>query len=109
MSSHLVVLGTCGAWPEPGRACSGFLLEHDGFRVVLDLGYATVPRLLAELGSTSARGLDAAVLTHRHADHAIDLHGLFRARFLGGAASPPSPSTPPTGCASGCSPSRTTR
>ena len=91
MSSRIVVLGSCGAWPEPGRACRGFLLEHDGFRLVLDLGYATVPRLLAELGSTAARGLDAAVLTHRHADHMIDLHGLFRARVLGGVASPPLP------------------
>lgn len=61
MSSRLVVLGSCGAWPEPGRACSGFLLDRDDFRVVLDLGYATLPRLLAELGSTSARGLDAAI------------------------------------------------
>jgi hypothetical protein len=38
MDSRVVVLGGCGAWPEPGRACSGFLLEHDGFRVALDLG-----------------------------------------------------------------------
>lgn len=32
------VLGGCGAWPEPGAACSGFLVEHDGFRLVVDLG-----------------------------------------------------------------------
>ncbi len=36
----LTVLGSCGAWPEAGRACSGFLLSYDGFRVVLDLGSA---------------------------------------------------------------------
>ena len=53
---RLTVLGGCGAWPEPGRACSGFLLEHDGFRVVLDLGYGTLPRLLALLGSTTGDG-----------------------------------------------------
>lgn len=83
MSSRLVVLGSCGAWPEAERACSGFILEHDGFRVVLDLGYATLPRLLAVLGSSVADGIDAVVVTHRHADHAIDLHGLFRARWFG--------------------------
>lgn len=77
------MLGSCGAYPEPGRASSGYVLEHDGFRVVLDLGYATLPRLLDVLGSTVAAGLDAVVVTHRHADHAIDLHGLFRARWLG--------------------------
>src|SRR5262249_18628326 len=44
---RLTVLGSCGAWPEAGRACSGFLVEYDGFRLVLDLGYATLPRLLA--------------------------------------------------------------
>lgn len=36
--SELTVLGSCGAWPEPGRACAGFLLVHEGFKVVLDLG-----------------------------------------------------------------------
>lgn len=83
MSSRLVVLGSSGAWPEAGRACSGFLLEHDGFRVVLDLGYGTLPRLLDALGSSAGDGLDAVIVTHAHADHAIDLHGLFRARWFG--------------------------
>ncbi|MDQ3475490.1 MAG: MBL fold metallo-hydrolase, partial [Actinomycetota bacterium] len=31
MNGRILVLGSCGAWPEPGRACSGFLLEYDGF------------------------------------------------------------------------------
>jgi ribonuclease BN (tRNA processing enzyme) len=90
-ASRLVVLGSCGAWPEAGRACAGFVLEHDGFRVVLDLGYATLPRLLAHLGSSIGDGVDAVVVTHRHPDHAIDLHGLFRARSFGrhGAAAIP--------------------
>jgi ribonuclease BN (tRNA processing enzyme) len=84
MKSRLVVLGGCGAWPEPGRACSGFLLEHDGFRVALDLGYGTLSRLLALLGSTTAVGLDAVVVTHDHPDHVVDLHGLLRARLYDG-------------------------
>jgi hypothetical protein len=54
MKSRVVVLGGCGAWPEPGRACSGFLLEHDGFHLAIDLGYGTLSRLLALLGSTTA-------------------------------------------------------
>jgi ribonuclease BN (tRNA processing enzyme) len=67
------------------------VLEHDGFRIVLDLGYATLPRLLAHVGSSVGDGVDAIVVTHRHPDHAIDLHGLFRARWFGlrGAAAIP--------------------
>jgi ribonuclease BN (tRNA processing enzyme) len=84
----MVVLGGCGAWPEPGRACSGFLLEHAGFRVALDLGYGTLSRLLTLLGSTTAVGLDAVVATHDHPDHVVDLHGLFRARLYDGQQLP---------------------
>jgi len=83
VTSRLTVLGSCGAWPEPGRACSGYLLEHDGYRVALDLGYGTLPALLELLDSVHADGLDAIVVTHEHPDHAIDLHGLFRARWFG--------------------------
>jgi ribonuclease BN (tRNA processing enzyme) len=77
---ELTVLGGCGAFPEPGRACSGFLLERDGFRLVLDLGYATLPRLLRHCPDG---GLDAIVITHEHPDHCVDLHGLFRMRYYG--------------------------
>lgn len=30
---RLTVLGGCGAWPEAGRACSGYLVEYEGFRL----------------------------------------------------------------------------
>lgn len=83
MSSRLVVLGSCGAWPEAGRACSGYVLEHSGFRVVIDLGYGTLTRLLSLLGSSAADGIDAVIVSHQHADHMLDLHGLFRARWFG--------------------------
>ncbi len=56
----LTVLGGTGAYPEPGQACSGFLIDWDGFRVVLDLGYATLPRLLAHVPDAD---VDAVVIT----------------------------------------------
>ncbi len=74
---HLRVLGGCGGWPEAGRAASGFLIEWDGFRIVLDLGYATLPRLLTRC---TADQVDAVVITHGHADHCVDAHALYRAR-----------------------------
>ena len=86
-----MVLGSCGGWPEPGRACSGFVLEHGGARVVLDLGYGTLPRLLTLLGSSSADGIDAVIVTHAHPDHMVDLHGLLRARWFGRRSAAPIP------------------
>lgn len=77
---RLTVLGGCGAYPEPGRACSGFLVDWDGFRLVLDLGYATLPRLLAHCPDGA---VDAVVVTHEHPDHCVDLHGLFRLLHYG--------------------------
>jgi ribonuclease BN (tRNA processing enzyme) len=41
---RLTVLGGCGGWPAAGLACSGYLVEHDGFRLLIDPGYATLPR-----------------------------------------------------------------
>jgi ribonuclease BN (tRNA processing enzyme) len=91
VQSRLVVLGSCGAWPEPGRACSGFVVEHEGFRVVLDLGYGTFSRLAGWVGSTVADGVDAVVVTHSHPDHMVDLHALFRARWFGRRGAPAVP------------------
>jgi ribonuclease BN (tRNA processing enzyme) len=56
-------------------------VDWDGFRLVLDLGYATLPRLLTHCPDGA---VDAVVITHEHPDHCIDLHGLFRMRLYGG-------------------------
>jgi ribonuclease BN (tRNA processing enzyme) len=74
---RLTVLGADGAYPSPGGACSGFLVEHDGFRLLLDVGYGTVPRLPVD-----PRAIDAALITHGHPDHCADLNPLLRARTL---------------------------
>ena len=76
---RLTVLGGCGAWPEAGQACSGFLVEHDGFRLVVDLGYATVPRLLERAAPGQ---VDAVFISHGHPDHCADLNPLLRARVM---------------------------
>jgi ribonuclease BN (tRNA processing enzyme) len=76
---RFTVLGGCGAWPEAGQACSGFLAEHDGFRLLVDAGYATMPRLLEHAG---AEHVDAVFISHGHPDHCADLSPLLRARVL---------------------------
>jgi ribonuclease BN (tRNA processing enzyme) len=80
---RLTVLGGSGAWPAAGRGCSGYLVEQDGFRLLVDPGYATVPRLL---GVLAAADVDAVLVTHGHPDHCADLNPLLRARVLGGGA-----------------------
>ncbi|MFF5219133.1 MBL fold metallo-hydrolase [Micromonospora sp. NPDC000442] len=84
----LRVLGGCGAWPEAGQACSGYLVEHDGFRLLVDLGYATVPRLLEHITADQA---DAVFISHGHPDHCADLNPLLRARALRDDPSVPLP------------------
>ncbi|MBG0829306.1 MBL fold metallo-hydrolase [Planomonospora sp. ID67723] len=85
---RITVLGGCGAWPAAGQACSGYLVEQDGFRVLVDPGYATLPRLL-EL--TAADEIDAVLVSHGHPDHCADLHPLLRARALAGDPPPALP------------------
>jgi ribonuclease BN (tRNA processing enzyme) len=85
---QITVLGGCGAWPAAGAACSGFLVEHEGFRVLLDAGYATLPRLLE---TTPADQIDAVLISHGHPDHCADLNPLLRSRAL--VADPPPPLT----------------
>ncbi|MFJ2034067.1 MBL fold metallo-hydrolase [Streptosporangium sp. NPDC087985] len=84
----ITVLGGCGAWPTAEQACSGFLVEYGGFWLLLDLGYAALPRLLE---STTAEQIDAVVISHGHPDHCADLNPLLRARALGGQRPPPLP------------------
>ncbi|GAA3953844.1 MBL fold metallo-hydrolase [Actinomadura viridis] len=91
---QITVLGGCGAFPEPGRACSGFAVDWDGYRLVLDLGYATFPRLLAHWPDGA---LDAVAITHEHPDHCIDLHALFRMRLYGRPGGPRLPLYCPPG------------
>ena len=84
----VTVLGGCGAWPTATQACSGYLVEHDGYRLVLDPGYATLPQLLRH---AAAEQVDAVLITHGHPDHCADLNPLLRARALGEAPPPALP------------------
>ena len=90
----LTVLGGCGAYPAAAQACSGFLVEHDGFRLLIDIGYATVPRLLAQVPASQ---VDAVFVSHGHPDHCADLNPLLRARVLDDTGAPPLPVYAPPG------------
>jgi ribonuclease BN (tRNA processing enzyme) len=85
---RVTVLGSCGAWPQAGRACSGYLLESNGTNIVLDLGFGTLSRLFEFVRAEQVR---AVFVTHAHADHCVDLFGLYRARALPTPPFPPLP------------------
>jgi ribonuclease BN (tRNA processing enzyme) len=87
---RLTVLGGCGAWPAADQACSGYLVEHDGFRLLIDPGYAILPRLLQ---SIDADAVDAVLVSHGHPDHCADLNPLLRARTFRDDR-PPAPALP---------------
>ena len=74
--------------------CSGYLIEHDGFRVLVDPGYATFLRLLEHC---DAAAVDAVVVSHGHPDHCADLSPLLRARALADRPAPPLPLHAPPG------------
>ncbi len=74
---HLTVLGCAGTFPGPSSPCSGYLLEHDGYRLVLDLGAGALGNLQRHIDLLD---VDAVYVTHLHADHCIDLVAYFYAR-----------------------------
>jgi ribonuclease BN (tRNA processing enzyme) len=70
----LIVLGGASAGPGPRQGCSGYLVEVDRTRLVLDLG----PGTLVELRQQAALAdLDAIVISHMHVDHMLDLIALW--------------------------------
>ncbi|NMA91723.1 MAG: MBL fold metallo-hydrolase [Firmicutes bacterium] len=67
---HLTVIGCYGPYPPAGGACSGYLLEKDEFKILIDCGSGVLSRLQ---NFVSLWELDALVLSHLHGDHTSDL------------------------------------
>ena len=67
---HLTVIGCYGPYPPAGGACSGYLLEKDEFKILIDCGSGVLSRLQ---NFVSLWELDALVLSHLHGEHTSDL------------------------------------
>lgn len=78
---ELTIVGCSGSMPGPRSAASCYLVEHDGYRLLLDLGNGSVGALL---NLVDLRTIDAVAFSHLHADHCIDLTSLYVARRYGG-------------------------
>jgi ribonuclease BN (tRNA processing enzyme) len=66
---RFTVLGGSPAWPNPGQAASGYLVEHGDTRVLLDCGTG----IAGELRANDPGPLSDILITHFHADHWFDL------------------------------------
>jgi ribonuclease BN (tRNA processing enzyme) len=67
---RLTVLGCSGSVPGPDSPASSYLVEHDGHRILLDLGSGAFGALQRHADPAA---IDAVVLSHLHPDHFIDL------------------------------------
>jgi ribonuclease BN (tRNA processing enzyme) len=70
MGMKLTVIGSSPAWPNPGSAHSGYLLDADGQRLLLDCGPGVLSRLREQ---EIWPRVDAIAITHFHLDHWGDL------------------------------------
>lgn len=69
----LTVIGSQGAYPAVDNPTSGYLLQKDGFSLMLDFGSGVLFNLHKFLDVNS---LNAVILSHYHADHIADIGAL---------------------------------
>jgi len=71
---ELTVLGADGTFPRAHSACSGYLMQHDGFNLWMDAGNGTLSFLQEHI---SMEQVDAIFLSHAHVDHCADVYPFF--------------------------------
>lgn len=77
----LTIVGCWGGYPKKDGASSGYLLEHDRFKLMLDFGSGVLSKLP---NFVQPEELDALVLSHYHPDHIADIGVLQHARLIQG-------------------------
>ncbi|RIW35335.1 MBL fold metallo-hydrolase [Bacillus salacetis] len=81
----LTVIGHWGGYPKRNEASSGYLLEEQGFNLLIDCGSGVLSYLQNHI---EAYDLDAAILSHYHPDHTADIgvlqHALLIQKYLRG-------------------------
>lgn len=94
---RLTIIGSSGSFPGPASPASCYLVEADGFRLLLDMGNGALGVLQQHV---DIYGIDAVYLSHLHADHCFDLCSYWVARtYPEGGPKPPIPVYGPPGVA----------
>lgn len=86
---RLTIIGCSGSFPGPDSPASSYLLEAEGFRLLIDLGNGALGVMQRHVGLFD---IDAICLSHLHADHCLDLTSYWVARrYAPGGPQPPIP------------------
>jgi ribonuclease BN (tRNA processing enzyme) len=94
---RLTVIGCSGSFPGPDSPASSYLLEAEGFRLVMDMGNGSLGVLQRH---ADLFGIDAICVSHLHGDHCIDLSSYWIARqYAPSGPQPPIPVYGPKGTA----------
>lgn len=75
----LTIIGFWGGYPKVNEASTGYLLEHDNFKLLIDCGSGVLAKLQ---NFVEPEELDAVVISHYHADHIADIGVLQHARLI---------------------------
>lgn len=75
----ITVIGCWGGYPAKNEASSGYLLEYEDFRILLDCGSGVLSQLQNHMKPGE---LDAVVLSHYHPDHVADIGVLQHAALI---------------------------
>jgi ribonuclease BN (tRNA processing enzyme) len=67
---RVTVLGKSPAWQDAAGACSGYLVEEQDFRLLMDCGNGVFSKLRRICDYVD---VDAVLISHLHADHFLDL------------------------------------
>lgn len=67
---RITVLGKSPSWQDAAGACSGYLVQEDGFGLMLDCGNGVFSKLREHRDYVD---VDAVLISHLHADHFLDL------------------------------------
>jgi ribonuclease BN (tRNA processing enzyme) len=67
---QITVLGKSPAWQDAAGACSGYLVQEDGFTLLLDCGNGVFSKLRRTIDYVD---VNAVLISHMHADHMLDL------------------------------------
>jgi len=75
----VTIIGCWGGFPRVGEATSGYLIEHDNYKLLLECGSGVVSSLQKKI---DLGNLDAVLITHYHYDHCCDIGPLQYARQI---------------------------